>query len=43
VFNIVTALISGFAPLLARKICVDYLQLGASLNNLTSKLLNCIQ
>jgi hypothetical protein len=39
VFNIVTALISGFAPLLARKICVDYLQLGASLNNLTSKLL----
>jgi hypothetical protein len=37
VFNIVTALISGFAPLMARQICVDYLQLGASLNNLTSK------
>jgi hypothetical protein len=37
VFNIVTALISGFAPLLARKICIDYLQLGANLNNLTSK------
>lgn len=36
-FNIVTGVISGFAPLLARKICVDYLQLGASLNNLTSK------
>jgi len=37
VFNIVTALISGFAPLIARQICVDYLQLGTSLNNLTSK------
>ena len=37
VFNIVTALISGFAPLLARQICVDYLQLSSSLNNLTSK------
>lgn len=36
-FNIVTGVISGFAPLIARKICVDYLQLGASLNNLTSK------
>ena len=36
-FNIVTGVISGFAPLMARQICVDYLQLGASLNNLTSK------
>jgi hypothetical protein len=36
-FNIVTAIISGFAPLIARQICVDYLQLGTSLNNLTSK------
>ena len=37
VFNIVTAIISGFAPLIAHQICVDYLQLGTSLNNLTSK------
>jgi hypothetical protein len=37
VFNIVTALISGLAPLMARQICVDYLQLSTSLNNLTSK------
>jgi len=37
VFNIVTALISGFAPLIARQICVDYLKVGESLNNLTSK------
>lgn len=36
-FNIVTALISGFAPLVARQICVDYLKVGASLGNLTSK------
>ena len=37
VFNIVTAIISGLAPLLARQICVDYFQLGTNLNNLTSK------
>ncbi len=37
VFNIVTAIISGFAPLMARQICVDYFQLGTSLQNLTSK------
>jgi hypothetical protein len=37
VFNIVTAIISGLAPLLARQICIDYFQLGTNLNNLTSK------
>ena len=37
VFNILTAIISGLAPLLARQICVDYFQLGTNLNNLTSK------
>ena len=36
-FNIVTALISGFAPLIARQICVDYLKVGTNLSNLTSK------
>jgi hypothetical protein len=38
-FNIVTAIISGFAPLIARKICIDFLQLQSSLSNLTSKTL----
>jgi hypothetical protein len=37
VFNIVTAFISGFAPLVARQICVDYLNVGNSLQNLNSK------
>lgn len=36
-FNIVTALISGFAPLIARQVCVDYLNIGKNLSNLTSK------
>jgi hypothetical protein len=38
-FNIVTAIISGFAPLIARKICIDFLQLQPSLSNITSKTL----
>jgi hypothetical protein len=37
VFNIVTAVISGFAPLMARQICATYLHLDTNLNNLTSK------
>ena len=37
--NIVTALISGFAPLLARQICVDYLRIGNTLQHVTAKLL----
>lgn len=38
-FNIVTAIISGFGPLIARKICIDFLELKPSLSNLTSKTL----
>lgn len=37
VLNIVTALISGFAPLLARQICVDFLKVGNTLQHLTTK------
>jgi hypothetical protein len=38
-FNIVTAIISGFSPLIAREICLDFLQLQPSLSNLTSRTL----
>jgi hypothetical protein len=36
-FSIVTGLISGIAPLLARQICVDFWKLDPHLSNLTSK------
>lgn len=38
-FNIVTAIISGFAPLVARQICIELLNVHASLSNLNSKTL----
>jgi hypothetical protein len=38
-FNIVTAIISGFAPLVARQICIELLHVHASLSNLNSKTL----
>lgn len=38
-FNIVTAVISGFAPLIAREICIGLFHLDASLRDLNSRTL----
>lgn len=38
-FNIGTAIISGFAPLIARQICLELLHVAPSLSNLNSKTL----
>ena len=38
-FNVVTAIISGFAPLVARQICLELFNVHTSLNNLNSKAL----
>ncbi len=38
-FNIVTAIISGFAPLVARQVCLELFNVDDSLANLNSKAL----
>ena len=37
-FKIVTGIISGSAPLIARQICIDYFKLDPNIKNLTSKM-----
>ncbi|MGI9134247.1 MAG: hypothetical protein ACR2I0_09955 [Rhodoferax sp.] len=37
--NAITGCISGFAPLLARKLCADYFKLGVNLTGLTGQVL----
>ena len=34
-----TGIVSGFAPLLARQVCIDFLKLGADLRNLSATIL----